>query len=130
MIEKVHYGLETESLSKMTIRGRGGQVVFILDWRPGDHEFESPRIRLLFHTFRRLITRHLQSPLYKHMWKRDAHSIVLAHVGVRDMELEPAGVEGTNTYSYMEITFALFELPALWWGTYLFKMKSYLLEVI
>ena len=26
-------------------------------------------------------------------------------------------------------TFALFELPALWWGTYLLKIKSYLLEV-
>ena len=25
-------------------------------------------------------------------------------------------------------TFALFQLPALWWGTYLFEMKSYLLE--
>ena len=36
----------------------------------------------------------------------------------------------TLTFMNEFTTFALFKLPTLCWGTYLFKIKSYLLEVL
>ena len=48
------------------------------------------------------------------------------------MNLDEFNISNNDTFWFPlgELgTLALFKLPTLWWGTYVFKMKSYLLEL-